>query len=735
MSLLAPLYFIGALAVGLPILFHLIRRQPKGQVEFSSLMFLRPTPPRLTRRSRLDNWLLLLLRALALTLLAAAFARPFLRSVSLSDEELPGRRIVLVVDTSASMQRAGLWQQALDKSAEVLADLQPADSLALVTFDSQPKLVVSFDESSRLNVEQIKSAAQKALREAKPSWQRTDLGRAISFAGDVAVTYEADRSEGQEGQEGQAEDEQGKAESDAVASSASGPAHLILVTDMQSGSQIESLQVYAWPKELRLDVRKVTPQKRTNASAQILAASAEEGEDPDRVRVRVSNAADSESGKFSLAWSGVAGAAPSPSESADLVSELPVQVPPGQTRVVRMPVAPPGVNALVLKGDAHSFDNTRYIVSPEPVQKSLQYIGDETADPRDSLLYYLQRVPLHTAYRTVTVEPVAPEAVGSTAADPKQVPLVVLARQLDGDAPQRLREYVEAGGRLLVVLPEQTSAQGVTSTVNAMASSQLQVSEAEIDDYVMLSKIDFGHPVFEPMADPQFNDFSKIRFWSHRKLSNLDESWQVVASFDDGDPALIETTIGKGRLLVLASGWQPQAGQLALSTKFIPLVYSLFDLGRRANRSDQYTVGETIDYPPSPTATITGPAGIEFEYRNDSDLDGIDQPGVYTFRDLDESRSFAVNLDESESRTEAIGEDELERFGVILGANVSTEQAIEAQRQLRDQELESQQKLWQWLLVAALGILGLETLLGGLWSRRQPTGSLAPSAVVPGTGP
>ena len=164
-----------------------------------------------------------------------------------------------------------------------------------------------------------------------------------------------------------------------------------------------------------------------------------------------------------------------------------------------------------------------------------------------------------------------------------------------------------------MVLPEQASSQAVTSTVNAIASSQLQVSEAEVDDYVMLSKIDFGHPVFEPMADPQFNDFSKIRFWSHRKLDNVDESWQVVASFDDGDPALIETTIGKGRLLVLASGWQPKAGQLALSTKFIPLVYSLFDLGRRANESDRYTVGEAIDYPPSPTATITGPAGIEFD--------------------------------------------------------------------------------------------------------------------------
>ena len=78
-----------------------------------------------------------------------------------------------------------------------------------------------------------------------------------------------------------------------------------------------------------------------------------------------------------------------------------------------------------------------------------------------------------------------------------------------------------------------------------------------------------------------------------------------------------------------------------------------------------------------------------------------------------------MNLAESESRTEPIGEDELERFGAILGKNTSTAQALDTQRQLRDQELESRQKLWQWLLVTALGILGLETLLGGLWSRRQ----------------
>ncbi len=737
MSLLAPLYFFGALAVGLPILFHLIRRQPKGQVEFSSLMFLKPTPPRLTRRSRLDNWFLLLLRGLALTLLAAAFARPFLRSTAISEAELPGRRIVLMVDTSASMQRAGLWQQSLDKAREVLADLQPADSLALVLFDSEPKLAVSFDESETMDTEQLRSTVDQALQQAKPSWRHTDLGRAISFAGDIAVTFEADTPVDDAVQRDAAIGEDA-----AVSATSSGPAHLILITDMQSGSRIDSLQAYAWPKDLRLDVRKVAAEKRTNASAQILATSADETDDLDRVRVRVSNAADSDSGKFSLAWSSgnassgnaaSSNATPntrrdaSTGESSSLGDggggesgqrELPVQVPPGQTRVIRMPTPPVGADSLVLRGDAHSFDNTRYVISPQPVQMSLVFIGDEAADPRESLLYYLERVPLQNSTRSVTFEAIADNEAITAVPEVKQVPLVVLARELDGQSSERLREFVEAGGRLLVVLSEPETSAAITTTLNSIAGSELQVEEASVGDYVMLTKIDFAHPLFQPMSDPQFNDFSKIRFWAHRTLNGMDDSWNVLASFDDGDPALIEKEMGRGRVFVLATGWQPRAGQLALSTKFIPFVYSLFEMDRRSAQSDRYTVGQTIDYPPSPTATITGPAGTEFAYQSDDDLDGIDQPGVYTYREGDETRTFAVNLAESESRTEPIGEDELERFGAILGKNTSTEEALETQRQLRDRELESRQKLWQWLLVTALGILGLETLLGGLWSRR-----------------
>ncbi len=121
MSFLAPLFLVGALAVGLPIFLHLIRRSSKEQMTFSSLMFLRPDPPRLTKRSRLEHILLLLLRCLVICLLALAFARPFVQRTTLANQPPDtGHKIIVLVDTSASMRREGIWPAALAKAGEAL---------------------------------------------------------------------------------------------------------------------------------------------------------------------------------------------------------------------------------------------------------------------------------------------------------------------------------------------------------------------------------------------------------------------------------------------------------------------------------------------------------------------------------------------------------------------------------------------------------------------------------------
>ena len=135
-----------------PIVFHLIRRSPRGEVPFSSLMFLSPTPPRLTRRSRLDHWLLLLLRAAALCLLAFAFARPFLRQAARLDFGDVEQRRIALLDRHQRQHAPGRPVAAGPGLAgQVIADCRPTDQLAVFAFDRASRPLLSFHESTTLD--------------------------------------------------------------------------------------------------------------------------------------------------------------------------------------------------------------------------------------------------------------------------------------------------------------------------------------------------------------------------------------------------------------------------------------------------------------------------------------------------------------------------------------------------------------------------------------------------------
>ena len=160
MSFLTPLYVLGLLAVSLPIIFHLIRRQPRGQVriQLADVSLAVAAAPR--ARSRLDHLLLLLLRGLALSLLAFAFARPFLRS-----EEPPtppdadAARVAIVVDTSASMRRGDLWKQAIAAVDRAVADLRPSDQVCVLACDDMLRPLLSFEDMSKIAAGERRAAS------------------------------------------------------------------------------------------------------------------------------------------------------------------------------------------------------------------------------------------------------------------------------------------------------------------------------------------------------------------------------------------------------------------------------------------------------------------------------------------------------------------------------------------------------------------------------------------------
>src|SRR6187401_1247182 len=104
MGLVAPLVLVGLGALAIPVLVHLIQRERKRVVEFPSLMFIRRIPYQSVRRRRIRHWFLLAMRAAAIALIVAAFARPFFPERARAAAALGGdREVVVLLDHSASM--------------------------------------------------------------------------------------------------------------------------------------------------------------------------------------------------------------------------------------------------------------------------------------------------------------------------------------------------------------------------------------------------------------------------------------------------------------------------------------------------------------------------------------------------------------------------------------------------------------------------------------------------------
>ena len=134
MSFLAPWFLLGLLGMAVPLAIHFSRRQKAEKVVFSTIRFLKKTPKKMIFLQRIQQWLLLLVRAAIIALLAFAFARPLIPPTVFERSGASPRSVVIVLDTSMSMQYGNTFQQAKTAALEVLGSLHAGDEAALVTF-------------------------------------------------------------------------------------------------------------------------------------------------------------------------------------------------------------------------------------------------------------------------------------------------------------------------------------------------------------------------------------------------------------------------------------------------------------------------------------------------------------------------------------------------------------------------------------------------------------------------
>jgi len=706
MSFLTPLFMLGALAVAGPLIFHLIRRTTRERTVFSSLMFLRPTPPRLTHRSRLEHLLLLLLRCLALALLALGFARPFLRRTAPTDAT-PGqaRRIAVLVDESASMRRAGLWPEARARVEAVLRKTTPADQVAVYTFGRQVSPLVSFEEWKNALAGERIGLVMSRLAAVNPGWTSTHLGNALISAAEAL------------------------ADADGEKKVPAGPREIVLVSDLQAGSALDSLQAYDWPKGLQLDVQALPARNPTNAGLQLVADSPDaDREATPAVRVRVSNAADSVREQFKVGWS-------RPDGTDFAGAAIDVYVPPGQSRVIAVPV-PAGVTGLqkiMLRGDDEDFDNTVYVMPPAKQKLSVLYLGADAADDIHEPLFFLQRAVPDNPHLTVRVVTQAPDAPLAPAIA-QEARIYFVTGPMNAATAAELRDQMLAG-KTVVFAPK--SADAAAALGQLLALPGLGLEDVQPANYAMLAEIDFQHPLFAPFADPRFSDFTKIHVWKYRRVNAAAiPGARILAKFDSGDPALLEIPAGKGRLLALMTGWNPDDSQLAVSSKFVPLLYSILELGGGlASQSTQIVVGDPVPLGDVGTAgeatTVRLPDGTTTTLAaGTQNFTGTLQPGIYEFSTGARMLRVAVNLDPAESRTAPLPADQLERYGAP-GPQAAPDPVQAARREalLQGEEAESRQKLWRWFIGATLAVLLFESVLAG-WTARRQTRTVNPGGLA-----
>jgi hypothetical protein len=145
---LNPLFLWAGLAALIPLLLHLLQRRRIVHIPFSTLRFLRLAEKRSSRRIRMENFLLWLLRTLVVLALVAAFAVPVLRTERFGRFVGGSQRdVALVLDASYSMGYASaqrrVWEEAQGAAAAVLQGLHKGDRVCLILAEDTPRALIA----------------------------------------------------------------------------------------------------------------------------------------------------------------------------------------------------------------------------------------------------------------------------------------------------------------------------------------------------------------------------------------------------------------------------------------------------------------------------------------------------------------------------------------------------------------------------------------------------------------
>jgi hypothetical protein len=690
MSFLAPLFFAALAALAIPVFVHLIQRERRTVVPFPSLMFIRRIPYQSVERRRIHHWPLLLVRAAALALIVAAFARPFFHEdpVKAAAAATGARDVVIVLDHSASMGYGNHWTRAQAEARRIVGTLDGNDRAALVLFDDGVEEAVRATSDRGTLTAGIDAAAvtahatryAPALREVESLFGRSDRARREAF----------------------------------------------LISDFQKSGWLEQEQIHLPPgatitpvsvAELETADLGVTGVGIARASfsgeerVTITASLINRGGDP--VRVPVTLEIDGRS----------------------IGTKEATVAPRGTTAVAfdTFTLAEANARGVIHAGtDALPADNDFYFVlSPSrPLSVLVLQANDAGAD---ASLY------LATGLRLSQAPPFAVETLAESRATPaslngRAVVVVNDATALSTTMASALQRFVTQGGGLFLVVANHTPAGNGSPIVPGTLGAPIDRLGGRGGTFGYL---DYSHPIFEAFKDPRNGSFANIRFLRYRAIAPAPTD-HVLARYDDGAVAMVERRVGSGRVIAFTSTIDGDWNDYPKHGMFVPVIHETMKyLAQYTEPQPWYTVGRMFDLA-TPIAAMVQQGQISGAAGGARDTAGVvvtpggrqvtlgsggapsmalDETGFYAVRlpGMAAARPYtvAVNLDRDEPDLVALAPAEFLASATGQDATVVAGQRYDV-NESTPEDVEKRQSIWWYLLVAGLGALLVETA----WSNR-----------------
>jgi len=688
-SFLAPAFLLGLAAIAVPVIIHLIHREKRVVVEFPSLMFLQRIPYKSVRRQKIRHLLLLILRCLAFALLAAAFARPFFERTQPAVATSGAREVVILLDHSASMGYGSRWTSARAAAKKAVGTLAPDDRATLVLFANDAAVATPPNAAP--------AAVAAAIDAAKLTSEGTRYGAALKLASQIIASSKLPRRE------------------------------VVLVSDFQKTGWTTHDEV-GFPRGTAITPIDVAAAASPDLAVSRVTTDRDSAGPRDHVIVaaRVTNTgAPDKPVSVSLAVGGrtvQTQSASIPAHGAKQIAFASIAVPNGATR-----------GSVRLTPDSLPEDDIfDFTLAPDDAVPVLLV---EPSGARDNQSLFLSRALAIGDRPSFRVDVKSASALTPRDIDGRALVILDEVAPPGGPVGAQLRNLVQSGSGLLVIAGANGANALPADWRTVMPASAGATIDRTADAGGTLSSIDYAHPIFEIFNAPRSGDFSTARFFRYRALSPSAGA-SVLARFDDGAPALVERTVGRGKILEWASTMDAYWTSLPLQPVFLPFVHQLAQhAGRYADPRPWYTAGEVLDLSRHEELTAAFTRGAadsasEFVVQTPSGakiratatgvghLVPLAEQGFYELRGRDTpvggGRPMAVNLDASESDLTHFTPQDLVAAVTGSGAQSAASSDLETST---PQDQERRQRVWWYLLLVALLLLAAETTVSNRLSR------------------